>query len=166
MAKDPLQTVDLVDLVSSTGSTTIYPNDDAILSLLQSRFRADLPYTRINDTTLVVVNPLKALANTNDESAKDYEERSYKDVSTPGRNSPSIQPHPYDTAARMYLLMRRTGESQSVIFRCVCYAITTRVMLIAVAKGDHRLGQVEYGASAHKSASSPFDALEEGRQDC
>ena len=53
---------DLVDLVSSSGSATIYPSDDAILAVLKACFRADLPYTRIGCTNLLVVNPYKALA--------------------------------------------------------------------------------------------------------
>ena len=74
---------DLVDLVSSSGSATIYPSNNAIHAVLQARFHADLPYTRIGCTNLLVVNPYKALANVNDVSAKEYEERSYKDTSLP-----------------------------------------------------------------------------------
>jgi Myosin head (motor domain) len=111
---------DLVDLVSSTGSTTIYPSDDAILAVLQARFRADLPYTRIGATNLVVINPYKTLANVNDLSAKEYEERCYKDTSLPMVNSPKpLQPHLYDLAAKVYLLMRRRNESQAILSRCV-----------------------------------------------
>jgi chitin synthase len=62
---------DLFDLVSSSGSATIYPSDDAIPAVLQARFRADLPYTRIGSTQLIVVNTYKTLANVNDLSAKD-----------------------------------------------------------------------------------------------
>ena len=109
---------DLVDLVSSSGAATIYPTDDAILAVLQSRFRADLPYTRIGCANLVVINPYKTLANVNDVSAKEYEDRSYKDTSLPMVDSPRpLQPHLYDMAARMYLLMRRRNESQSLVSR-------------------------------------------------
>ncbi|PPQ77158.1 hypothetical protein CVT25_010786 [Psilocybe cyanescens] len=109
---------DLVDLVSSSGSATIYPSDDTILAVLQARFRADLPYTRVGATNLIAVNPYKTLANINDVSAKDYEERSYKDTSLPMVNSPRpLQPHLYDLAARVYLLMRRRNESQGVVSR-------------------------------------------------
>lgn len=114
---------DLVDLVSSSGSATIYPSDDAILAVLQARFRADLPYTRIGATNLVCVNPYKTLANVNDASARDYEEQSYKDTSMPMVDSPRpLQPHLYDLAARVYLLMRRRDESQAVIARCVVFS--------------------------------------------
>ena len=114
---------DLVDLVSFSGSATIYPSDDVILAVLQARFRADLPYTRIGTTNLLVVNPYKALANVNDVSAKEYEERCYKDTSLPMLDSPRpLQPHLYDVAARVYLLMRRRNESQAVLTRFVTSA--------------------------------------------
>lgn len=111
---------DLVDLVSSSGSATIYPSDDAILAVLQARFRADLPYTRIGTTNLIAVNPYKNLANVNDLSAKEYEERCYKDTSLPmvGSLKP-LEPHLYDMAAKVYLLMRRRNESQAVLSRYV-----------------------------------------------
>ena len=116
---------DLVDLVSSSGSATIYPSDDAILAVLQARFRADLPYTRIGTTNLLVVNPYKTLANVNDVSAKEYEERSYKDTSLPMLDSPRpLQPHLYDLAARVYLLMRRRNESQAVVTRFVAQLLS------------------------------------------
>ncbi|GBE80201.1 Chitin synthase 8 [Sparassis crispa] len=109
---------DLADLVASSTSATVYPTDETILSVLQARFRADLPYTRVGTSNLVVVNPYKALANVNEASAKEYEERCYKDTSLPlPGGPPPLSPHLYDIAARMYLLMRRRNESQSVIFR-------------------------------------------------
>ena len=117
---------DLLDLVSSSQHTTIYPTDDALLSLLQSRFRNDLPYTRIGATHLVVVNPYKVLANVNEASAKEYEERCYKDTTGEGTGGAGaggagrpLQPHLYDVACKMYLLMRRKKEAQAVVARCV-----------------------------------------------
>lgn len=122
---------DLVDLVSSSASATVYPSDDAILAVLQARFRADLPYSRLNSSHLVVVNPYKALANTNDVSAQEYEERCYKDTSLPltGSSQP-LPPHLYDLAAKVYLLMRRRTESQAVVFRYVSF--------LALATGNQR----------------------------
>ena len=111
---------DIVDLVSSSASATIYPNDDSIVSALHARFRADLPYTRIGTFNLVVVNPYKTLANVNDASAKEYEERCYKDTGLPLADSPKpLQPHVYEMAAKIYLLMRRRNMSQAVITRFV-----------------------------------------------
>lgn len=113
-----IQSGDLTDLMSSSTSATVHPSDDTILSILQARFRQDLPYSRIGATNFVVVNPYKTLSNVNDLSAQEYEERSYKDTSLPlpGGAAP-LPPHLYDLAARVYLLMRRRNESQSVIFR-------------------------------------------------
>ncbi|OBZ70379.1 Chitin synthase 8 [Grifola frondosa] len=108
---------DLIDLVSSSTSATVYPSDDTILSVLQARFRADLPYTRVGASNLIAINPYKALANVNDASAKEYEERCYKDTSFPLPGTSPLPPHLYDLAARVYLLMRRRNESQAVVFR-------------------------------------------------
>ncbi|KAH7905136.1 glycosyltransferase family 2 protein [Hygrophoropsis aurantiaca] len=107
----------LVDLVSTSASATIYPSDDAIVAVLHTRFRADLPYTRIGTTNLLVVNPYKTLANVNDISAKQYEERCYKDTALPLASARLLQPHLYELAAQIYLLMRRRNESQSVVTR-------------------------------------------------
>lgn len=112
---------DLIDLISTSASTTVYPTDDAILAVLNARFRSDNPYTRISTSNLLAVNPYKALANTNEVSAKDYEERCYKDTNMPLPGGPAPPPpHLYELAAKVYLIMRRRNQSQSVIFRCVC----------------------------------------------
>ena len=99
---------DLLDLVSSSGSATIYPSDDTILSVLQARFRSDLPYTRIRNTNLLVVNPYKTV---NDvvvlESTRNAVTRTPPDSPRP------LQPHLYDVAARVYLLMRRMIQLRS-----------------------------------------------------
>lgn len=109
---------DLVDLVSSSGSATVYPSDDAILAVLQARFRSDLPFSKINASNLVAINPYKALATTNEASATEYEERSYKDTSIAVAGSTqALQPHLYDLAAKVYLLMRRRNQPQAVVFR-------------------------------------------------
>lgn len=117
LASQAVSSGDLTDLVSSSSSATVYPSDDTILSVLQARFRADQPYTRVGASNLIVVNPYKTLANVNDVSAKEYEERCYKDTSFILPGTTSLPPHLYDLAARVYLLMRRRTESQAVIFR-------------------------------------------------
>lgn len=119
LASQAISSGDLTDLVSSSSSATVYPSDDTILSVLQARFRADQPYTRVGASNLIVVNPYKTLANVNDANAKEYEERCYKDTSFPLPGTASLPPHLYDLAARVYLLMRRRTESQAVIFRSV-----------------------------------------------
>ena len=106
----------LTELVSTSSSTTtVYPNEDTLVAILNARFRADLPYARLGETSLVIINPLKNLGNINDISSKEYEDRSYKET-RPSDLRP-LQPHIYDMAARMYLLMRRRNESQGVVFR-------------------------------------------------
>lgn len=108
----------LVDLISTSASATVYPTDDAILNVLNTRFRSDVPYSRINQSHLILVNPYKTLANTNEVTAKEYEERCYKDTSAQLRNGPAPLPaHVYELAAQVYLLMRRRNESHSVVFR-------------------------------------------------
>lgn len=150
-ANTAISSGDLVDLVSSSGTTTIYPNDDAILSVLQARFRADLPYTRIGSSSLVVVNPYKTLASVNDVSAREYEERSYRDTSLPMADSPRpLQPHVYDLAARMYLMMRRRNESQALVSRGITGSgktstqkllLTQLLRLSTYTKKDARLAE-------------------------
>ncbi|EIW61536.1 chitin synthase [Trametes versicolor FP-101664 SS1] len=122
LASQAVSSGDLRDLTAPSAAATVHPSDDTILSVLQARFRADLPYTRIGAANLVVVNPYKTLANVNDVTAKEYEERSYKDTSFPLPGTAQLPPHLFDLAARVYLLMRRRMESQSVIFRGVTAA--------------------------------------------
>lgn len=107
----------LEHLAQESGGVVVHPSEEQLAGCLLARFRADLPYTRIGSSTLVVVNPLKALANLNDASASDYVQREYAD-SSPGAGG-TMQPHLYELAGRVYLVMRRRVESQAVIFRYV-----------------------------------------------
>ncbi|QRW16570.1 chitin synthase [Rhizoctonia solani] len=110
-SRSGLETHDLTALISSTGGSTVYPNEETILNVLQTRFRADEPYVRIAGTTLVVVNPLKSLASVNDLSATEYAKLSR------AVEKPQLQPHVYELAARVYAMMKRTGIPQTVVFR-------------------------------------------------
>jgi len=161
---------DLVDLVSTSASTTIYPTDDAILTVLNARFRSDNPYTRISTSNLVVVNPYKTLANTNEVSAKDYEERCYKTTSMPLPGGPApLAPHLYELAAKVYLLMRRRNQSQSVIFRCVrdvTFGSCTLFSLTRCAKGDHRLWEELQHHPPCKPTPPILHPLQTGVQNC
>ncbi|KAJ7590720.1 chitin synthase [Mycena floridula] len=109
----------LTDLVSSSTSAKIYPNAEQLLSVLHARFRSDLPYTRLGDTSLVVVNPYKTLASLSDASRTEYLERSYRSTAPAGGlDAPRpLQPHVYDFACRVYLVMRRgeEGANQAVV---------------------------------------------------
>ncbi|KAF9351725.1 hypothetical protein BGX26_010331 [Mortierella sp. AD094] len=58
------------------GSTS----DDAIVHNISSRWKQKLPYTRINASTLVAVNPYEVLAIVNDAHAEQYADTCYRDV--------------------------------------------------------------------------------------
>ena len=161
-SSNALSSGDLVDLISTSASTTVYPTDDSILALLNARFRSDNPYTRISTSNLVVVNPYKTLANVNEVSAKDYEERCYKDTSMPLPGGPAPpSPHLYELAARVYLVMRRRNQSQSVIFRCV-QSMNARWFHLThcTRKGDHRIWQELQCYSPRKSNPQVLYTLE------
>ena len=117
MTRDPTEMQELTRLVSSSNTTSIYPTDDTILSLLHARFRHDQPYTRLapSSSTLVVVNPFKHLRTLDDDSQREYRARSYD--ATDDRGKPPLQPHPYQLAANIYSFMRRRNQSQAVVFR-------------------------------------------------
>lgn len=111
---------DLVSLVTSTSSTAVQLSDDTVLSHLQQRFRSEQPYTRLGGTSLVVINPLRTLANLNDASADAYR-KLYNEAGweQSGALQPDdrLPPHPYELATRVYHAMRRTKQSQAVIYR-------------------------------------------------
>ncbi|UZJ51703.1 hypothetical protein CBS101457_001023 [Exobasidium rhododendri] len=111
---------DLVDLVSANASSTVYPSDDAIVTVLQSRFRSDLNYTRLGATSLIAVNPLRTLANLNDVSAEAYLQQCYTDVDWEEKAAQhpdeTLPPHPYELALRTYHRMKRTQASQAIVY--------------------------------------------------
>jgi chitin synthase len=109
---------DLASLASSAQpGVTVHPSEDQVLTILQQRFRKDTPYARISTSNLVVVNPFKALSSSNEASAREYDERAYRDTQLPFAGTPPLQPHPFEMAAKMYLLLQRRNESQAVVFR-------------------------------------------------
>lgn len=110
---------DVVALIKDEGGVSRYPSDDDLVALLQGRFRSDLPYTRLGDSTLLVVNPLKTLANLNDASASSYAEKEFDAAQGGDKPDRSLQPHIYELAVRVYALASRRRENQSVVFRCV-----------------------------------------------
>ncbi|KAF9093636.1 hypothetical protein BGX23_003081 [Mortierella sp. AD031] len=69
------------------GSTS----DDAIVHNLSSRWKQKLPYTRINASTLVAVNPYEVLPLLNDAHAEQYADLCYRNVSgTVSGSGPSL----------------------------------------------------------------------------
>ncbi|KAF9930515.1 hypothetical protein BGZ67_005759 [Mortierella alpina] len=67
------------------GSTS----DDAIVHNLTSRWKQKLPYTRINASTLVALNPYEVLATVNDSHAEQYADLCYRNVNEPEPVQPS-----------------------------------------------------------------------------
>ena len=71
------------------GSTS----DDAIVYNLSSRWKQKLPYTRINASTLVAVNPYEVLPLLNDAHAEQYADQCYRNVGEATSGSgPSLAP--------------------------------------------------------------------------
>ncbi|EPB90148.1 hypothetical protein HMPREF1544_02982 [Mucor circinelloides 1006PhL] len=103
----------IVQLVEIQSNDTNVTGQEAIVRLLQSRFKVDQPYTQLGDHRLVVVNPFKPLDLLNDATLQAYGQHGYKGIS-PDRFAPP-EPHVYDMATRVYLLMRRRSENQAVI---------------------------------------------------
>lgn len=107
--------------------------------LLAARARADLPYTYLDGLpsgggkTLVMVNPLKSLGNLSDLTAREYVDKvvdpAYvamgagkkgKGKEEGGRMAGLVgadQPHLYDLAGKVWLLMQRRREDQAILFR-------------------------------------------------
>jgi chitin synthase len=120
-------TVNLTALLDSTqvslaASTPVrLTSSDSILALISSRYKRDEPSTWLGDSTLVSLNPFQVLASASEASQKDYRQRAYNiSAGSLTEGHPArLQPHPYELACRVYLTMKRTGESQSVVFRCV-----------------------------------------------
>ncbi|WOO78655.1 Chitin synthase 6 [Vanrija pseudolonga] len=125
-----------------------FPSEDTIAALLHARARAELPYTRVSPsgTDYIVVNPLRVLSGLNDESSKGYAE----DVARTdgGIGGDPRQPSVYELAGRVWLLMSRQRETQTVIYEGLTGAgksttsrhLTTQILkLAATSKAQRRL---------------------------
>jgi chitin synthase len=109
---------DLTRLITTNEEGEVsYPTEDTIAALLHARARSEHPYTRVSPsgTEYVVLNPLRALGCLNDENKKTYRED--VDRTDGGIDGQSRQPSPYDLAGRLWLLMTRQRESQTVVFQ-------------------------------------------------
>jgi chitin synthase len=92
------------------------PTEDTIAALLHARARAELPFTRVSPsgTDYVVVNPLRVLAGLNEEHRRGYQE----DIERPdGGMGNERQPSAYELAGRVWLLMTRQQEDQTVLYK-------------------------------------------------
>ncbi|GAA6030105.1 hypothetical protein JCM8097_009260 [Rhodosporidiobolus ruineniae] len=114
---DPAATTNLTHLLPSTATpagVSSIPSADSLVQLLATRYRHDLTATYVGDTNLVVVNPLEPKADVSEASKAEYENRAYRLRTDHGGDD--VQPHAYDLACRAYYSMRRTGESQSIVY--------------------------------------------------
>lgn len=121
---------DLVELIQqrsnggTDGSTSSYtlPSSEAILTTLQQRYKAELPYIYAGATNLVAVNPLRILPDLSDASATRYEQGSataWEKKLGESENGMPNQPHPYELAGRIFTSMQRSGRSQAVVLKYV-----------------------------------------------
>lgn len=87
-----------------------------VLHLLKTRYKADQPYTQNGSHQLIIINPHKPLDLLNDATLEAYGQHGYKYVHST-HNEQDPEPHVYDLATKMYLLLRRRDEDQAVVLR-------------------------------------------------
>ncbi|KAI6042199.1 glycosyltransferase family 2 protein [Pisolithus marmoratus] len=144
----------LADLVSPTE----HPDDDAVLAVLNTRFRSDLPYSRIGTTHLVAINPCKILSNADDAAAREYAERCYRDTSLSLQSANVLQPHIYQLATQMCLLMRRRKESQSLVMRgMTCSGKTHNARLLKEHKVASQIKALHTLLDAFGNSKTPLN---------
>ncbi|ORY88598.1 chitin synthase-domain-containing protein [Leucosporidium creatinivorum] len=115
-SNDPLTTYNLTSLLPFPvdNATVQIPSPDAVVQLLTQRYRHDLTATYVGDSNLVVINPLKVLGDVSEASKGEFEDRAY--TRREGKGGEEVQPHAYELACRVYLVMRRSQQTQSVVF--------------------------------------------------
>ncbi|KAF9138080.1 hypothetical protein BGX30_009614 [Mortierella sp. GBA39] len=92
------------------GSTS----DDAIVYNLSSRWKQKLPYTRINASTLVAVNPYEVLPLLNDAHAEQYADQCYRNVGEATSGSgPNLAPTEPMQGKRGYKSKNKGGDQHS-----------------------------------------------------
>jgi hypothetical protein len=113
---DPQSIHNLTSLLPPASSNTLsIPSVDSLTHLIAQRLRNHLHSTYVGDSNLVVVNPLQVTSDQSEASKAEYEDRAYR--LRQGKGGEDTLPHAYDLACRAYLTMRRTGETQSVVYR-------------------------------------------------
>ncbi|BEJ14553.1 hypothetical protein CspHIS471_0403200 [Cutaneotrichosporon sp. HIS471] len=116
-ASKAAQHADLSSLIEHDDGTQAQrmPSEDTIAALLHARARAELPFTRVSPsgTDYVVVNPLRVLSGLNEEHRRAYQ----ADIERPdGGLGNERQPSAYELAGRVWLLMARQQEDQTVLY--------------------------------------------------
>ncbi|BGP29363.1 hypothetical protein JCM10296v2_001102 [Rhodotorula toruloides] len=117
---DPATLTNLAHLASPPQTATVVaasiPSPDSLTHALAQRYRLDLAATWCGDSTLVALNPLEVKADVSEASKAEYEQRVYAPRDRQRSGGDDVQPHAYDLACRVYFAMRRTGESQSILY--------------------------------------------------
>jgi len=90
-------------------------SDDTIIATLRERFLVENIYTAIGTFALVAVNPHKYVPANSDAVLQQYASE-YRD--TPDSKT-YLPPHIFQLANNAYYHMRRTGQDQSILLRCV-----------------------------------------------
>ncbi|KAM0752541.1 glycosyltransferase family 2 protein [Meredithblackwellia eburnea MCA 4105] len=140
--------VQLVQTGDSNHGAVFIPAADSLAQTLTARYRKDLTATYVGDSNLVVLNPFEVLSDVSNASKAEYEDRAY--ALREGKGGEDVQPHAYDLACRVYLLMNRTKQTQSVVFSGLSGAgsssqrqlFTSQVLRLSTSsKKDQKLAQ-------------------------
>ncbi|KAG0265994.1 hypothetical protein BG011_003644 [Mortierella polycephala] len=91
------------------GSTS----DDAIVHNISSRWKQRLPYTRINASTLVAVNPYEVLSIVNDAHAEQYADVCYRNVDESDDGTQTTTLAPADRQRNRSQKKDRSGDQYS-----------------------------------------------------
>jgi chitin synthase len=117
LAAEHLDLTSLITTSENGDGAVTYPSEDTIAALLHARARSEHPYTRISPSgsEYIVLNPLRALQCLNEENRKAYQD----DVERTdgGIGGQPRQPSAYELAGRVWLLMSRQRECQTVVFQ-------------------------------------------------
>ncbi|KAJ1977574.1 hypothetical protein H4R35_002241 [Dimargaris xerosporica] len=101
---------DVANLAQLPSYATLTENE--LVEVLQRRYQRDAIYTQIGNRALVAVNPHGPLEIFDDAHVQQYVD-DYRNTS--GQRT-VLDPHVFQLAANAYLMMRRTGQDQSLVF--------------------------------------------------
>ena len=141
-------TIDPISTSPTNSNSHAAITDNAILTILNTCFCADIPYTWLGTSHLLAIN---------DTSAQEYEECCYRDISLSLARVYVLQPHVYELAAQMYLLMRWQRELQALVIWWVAPHVLVISHWLTVGVGP------TMGLQAlvmHASSSSSFIPLQ------
>ncbi|RKP37869.1 chitin synthase-domain-containing protein [Dimargaris cristalligena] len=102
--------------------------DDDVVEVLHNRYRKDSVYTQIGNRVLLAVNPNGPLEISNDVHVQQYVD-DYRNTS--GQRT-VLDPHVFQIAANAYLMMRRTGADQSLVFSGISGSGKSENMKLAI----------------------------------